>query len=258
MSSSSITLKTADDIAKMRRVGLIVADVLDAVEAACRPGVSTWELNEVANEVMTKAGATSAFLGYAPHGAPPYPGVLCTSVNEVVVHGIPRKDVILKDGDIIGIDFACYKEGFCADSARSIGIGTISEEARRLIEVTRASLDKAIAACVHGNRLDDIGWAVQSHVEKHGFSVVKEFCGHGIGRFMHESPSVPNFGSPGHGLRLKRGMVLAIEPMVNAGREDIEVLGDGWTAVTQDRRLAAHVEHSVAITGHGPVVLTRR
>ncbi|WP_343213343.1 type I methionyl aminopeptidase [Archangium violaceum] len=258
MSTLSITLKSADDLAKMRRTGLIVADVLDAVEAACRPGVSTWELNEIANGVMTKAGATSAFLGYAPRGAPPYPAVLCTSVNEVVVHGIPSKSVVLKDGDIIGIDFACYKDGFCADSARTIPVGNVSEEARKLIQVTRESLERAIAACVHGNRLEDIGWAVQSHVEKNGFSVVTSFCGHGIGRFMHEMPSVPNFGEPGKGLRLKRGMVLAIEPMVNVGSEDIEVLDDGWTAVSVDRRLAAHVEHSVAITGDGPMVLTRR
>lgn len=258
MSRSSISLKTVDEVAKMRVTGLIVADVLDAVEAACRPGVTTWELNDIANEVMTKAGATSAFLGYAPRGAPPYPAVLCTSVNEVVVHGIPRKDVVLKDGDIIGIDFACYKNGYCADSARTIGVGNISDEARRLIEVTRQSLERAIDACLHGNHLDDIGWAVQSHVEKHGFSVVTSFCGHGIGRFMHEAPSVPNFGTPGQGGKLKRGMVLAIEPMVAAGREEVEILDDGWTAVCQDRRLAAHVEHSVAITAQGPVVLTRR
>ncbi len=242
----------------MRRTGLIVADVLDAVEAACRPGVSTWELNEIANEVMTKAGATSAFLGYAPHGMPPYPAVICTSVNEVVVHGIPSKSVILEEGDIIGIDFACYKNGFCADSARTIPVGNISEEARRLIQVTRESLERAIAVCVHGNRLEDIGHAVQSHVEKHGFSVVTSFSGHGIGRFMHEMPAVPNVGQRGQGLRLKRGMVLAIEPMVTAGSEDIEVLDDEWTAVSADGRLAAHVEHSVAITAQGPMVLTRR
>ncbi|RKH67398.1 type I methionyl aminopeptidase [Corallococcus llansteffanensis] len=254
----SISLKSAEEVAKMRRVGLIVADVLDAVEEACRAGVSTWELNEIANGVMTKAGARSAFLGYAPHGLPPYPGVICSSVNEVVVHGIPSKDVILKEGDIIGIDFACYKDNFCADSARTLGIGAISDEARKLIEVTRASLDRAIAQCVHGNRLEDIGHAVQSHVEKHGFSVVTSFSGHGIGHAMHEAPSVPNYGSPGQGMKLKRGMVLAIEPMVNAGTEDVEVLDDGWTAVTRDRKLSAHVEHSVAITGDGPVVLTRR
>jgi methionyl aminopeptidase len=258
MGTTSITLKTADEVAKMRVTGLIVADVLDAVEAACRAGVSTWELNEVANEVMTKAGASSAFLGYAPRGMPPYPAVLCTSVNEAVVHGVPSKDVILKDGDIIGIDFACYKNGYCADSARTVAIGEISDEAKLLLKVTRESLERAIPFCVHGNHLEDIGHAVQSHVEKHGFSVVTSFNGHGIGRFMHEAPSVPNVGSPGQGGKLKRGMVLAIEPMVAVGSEDVGLLEDGWTAITRDRKLAAHFEHSVAITGHGPVVLTRR
>lgn len=254
----AIRLKSSDEIAKMRKVGLIVADVLDAVEEACRPGVSTWKLNEIAEEVMNRAGATSAFIGYAPGGAPPYPAVLCTSINEVIVHGIPNKQVFLQEGDIIGIDFACYKEGFCADSARTVGVGAISEEARRLIEVTRESLERAIACCHPGHRMGDVGWAVQSHAEAHGYSVVKNFCGHGIGRRMHEDPSVPNYGEPGRGRRLKSGLVIAIEPMVNQGKETLQVLSDGWTAVTRDRRLSAHVEHSVAITPDGPLVITRR
>ena len=242
----------------MRMVGLIVADVLDAVEDACRAGVSTWKLNEIAYEVLTRAGATSAFLGYAPGGAPPYPAVLCTSINEVIVHGIPNKQVILQDGDIIGVDFACYKYGFCADSARTVAVGAISAESQRLIDVTRESLERAIACCHPGSRLGDIGWAVQSYAESHGYSVVKNFCGHGIGRQMHEDPPVPNYGKAGHGRRMKPGLVLAIEPMVNLGTEHLEVLSDGWTVATKDGRRSAHVEHSVAITPEGPVVITRR
>ena len=253
-----VELKSADEIAKMAKTGRIVADVLDAVEEACRAGTSTWELGRIAHRVMTQAGATSAFLGYAPRGAPPYPSVLCTSVNEVVVHGIPDKKVILKEGDIVGIDFACYKDGYCADSARTILIGNVSAESKRLVDATYASLEEAIVACRTGNRLEDIGWAVQKYAEERGYSVVKSFCGHGIGRKMHEPPSVPNYGRPGQGLRLKAGMVLAIEPMLTLGTDDVDVLGDGWTVVTEDGRLAAHAEHTVAITDDGPRVLTRR
>jgi methionyl aminopeptidase len=248
----NIYLKSTDEIAKLRKANLAVAAVLDACEAACKPGVSTWDLNEIADKVMKQHGATSAFLGY--HG---YPAVLCTSVNEVVVHGIPRKDVVLKDGDIVGIDFGCFIEGFCGDSARTIAIGKVTPEAQKLMDATRESLDRAIEKCVPGNRLQDIGWAVQSHVEPLGYSVVRTFVGHGIGKAMHEDPPVPNYGSPGRGWRLKPGVVLAIEPMVNAGAPEVEVLADRWTAVTKDRSLSAHFEHSVAITENGPIVLSR-
>jgi methionyl aminopeptidase len=250
--SIKIYLKSKDEIEKLRAVNLIVAAVLDAVEAACKAGASTWDLNEVADAKMKAMGATSAFLGY--HG---YPAVLCTSVNEVVVHGIPRKDVVLKDGDIIGIDFGCFKEGFCGDSARTIAIGKVTDEATALMRATKEALDNAIAQCRPGNRLQDIGWAVESHVVPLGYSVVRTFVGHGIGRAMHEDPAVPNYGSPGKGIRLKQGLVLAIEPMVNAGTAEVEVLADGWTAVTKDRKLSAHFEHSVAITEDGPLVLSR-
>ncbi len=250
--SIKIYLKSKDEVEKLRAVNLIVAAVLDAVEAACKPGATTWDLNEIADAKLKAMGATSAFLGY--HG---YPAVLCTSVNEVVVHGIPRKDVVLKDGDIIGIDFGCFKEGFCGDSARTVAIGKATDEAKKLMAATKESLDRAIEQCKPGNRLQDIGWAVQSHVEPLGYSVVRTFVGHGIGRAMHEDPPVPNYGSPGKGLRLKPGLVLAIEPMVNAGTHEVEVLADGWTAVTKDRKLSAHFEHSVAITEEGPVVLSR-
>jgi methionyl aminopeptidase len=250
--SIKIYLKSKDEVEKLRNVNRIVASVLDAVEAACRPGATTWDLNEIADVKLKAMGATSAFLGY--HG---YPAVLCTSVNEVVVHGIPRKDVVLKDGDIIGIDFGCFKDGFCGDAARTIAIGKATEEAKKLMAATKESLERAIEQCKPGNRLQDIGWAVQSHVEPLGYSVVRTFVGHGIGRAMHEDPPVPNYGSPGKGLRLKPGLVLAIEPMVNAGTHEVEVLADGWTAVTKDRKLSAHFEHSVAITEEGPVVLSR-
>ena len=250
--SIKIYLKSKDEVEKLRNVNRIVAAVLDACEAACKPGVTTWDLNEIADAKLKAMGATSAFLGY--HG---YPAVLCTSVNEVVVHGIPRKDVVLEDGDIIGIDFGCFKDGFCGDSARTIAIGKVTDDARKLMAATKESLDRAIEQCKVGNRLQDIGWAVQSHVEPLGYSVVRTFVGHGIGRAMHEDPPVPNYGSPGKGLRLKPGLVLAIEPMVNAGSHEVEVLADGWTAVTKDRKLSAHFEHSVAITEEGPVVLSR-
>lgn len=247
-----IYLKTPDEIRKLREVNLVVAAILDAVEAKVAPGVSTAELNEVTIREIERHKVTSAFLGY--HG---YPAVICTSVNEVVVHGIPRKDVILKDGDIVGLDFGCFKDGFCGDSARTLPVGKISDEAKKLLDTTRESLDSAIAKCVPGNRLQDLGAAVEEHCKKNGFSVVRDFVGHGIGRAMHEDPPVPNFGTPGRGLRLKPGLVLAIEPMVNAGTHEVEVLGDDWTAVTKDRRLSAHFEHSIAITDDGPYVLSR-
>ncbi len=247
-----IYLKTPDEIASLRKANLAVAAVLDACEAACKPGVSTWDLNEIADRMLKEMGAKSAFLGY--HG---YPAVLCTSVNEVVVHGIPRKDVVLKSGDIVGIDFGCFIEGFCGDSARTIMIGKVDAETKKLVEATQKSLELAIAQCQSGNRLQDIGWAVQGYVEPLGYSVVRTFVGHGIGKSMHEDPPVPNYGSPGRGLRLKPGLVVAIEPMVNAGQPEVEVLSDRWTAVTKDRSLSAHFEHSVAITENGPIVLSR-
>ncbi len=247
-----IFYKSPDEIEKLRRANLAVSAVLDACEAACKAGVSTEDLNEIADRKMKELGATSAFLNY--HG---YPKVLCTSVNEVVVHGIPRRDVVLKDGDIVGLDFGCFIEEYCGDSARTITIGKVSPETQKLVEATKQSLDRAIEACVSGNRLQDIGWAVQSHVEPLGYSVVRTFVGHGIGRAMHEDPPVPNYGSPGRGLRLKPGLVIAIEPMVNAGVPEVRTLDDHWTAVTVDGRLSAHFEHSVAITDNGPWVLSR-
>jgi methionyl aminopeptidase len=248
----SIRLKSAPEIAKLREANLIVADVLDLLEGSAKPGMSTWELNEIAAQRLRQLKAESAFLGY--HG---YPAVLCTSVNEVVVHGIPRKDVVLKDGDLLSIDFGAFKDGWCGDSARTLPMGKVSPEAAALIAATRESLDLAIEKCVPGNRLGDIGWAVQSHVEPKGYSVVRQFVGHGIGRAMHEEPHVPNYGEAGRGKRLSVGLVVAIEPMVNAGTQDVVIKEDGWTAVTRDGSLSAHFEHSVAITDNGPIVLSR-
>ena len=247
-----IYLKSPEEIRKLREVNLVCSAILDVVCAAAKPGVSTWELDQLAAREIAKHKVKSAFLGYLG-----YPNVLCTSPNEVVVHGIPRKDVVLKDGDIVGIDFGCFKDGWCGDTARTVAVGAISPEAQKLIDVTRQALDLGIAQAVPGNRLQDIGAAVQAHCEAHGFSVVRDFVGHGIGRAMHEDPAVPNFGTSGKGHRLKAGLVLAIEPMVNAGSSDVEVLADKWTALTRDRKLSAHFEHSVAITDHGPIVLSK-
>jgi len=248
----SIRLKSAAEIAKLREANLVVADVLDLLEGSAKPGMTTWELNEIAATRLRQLKAESAFLGY--HG---YPAVLCTSVNEVVVHGIPRKDVVLKDGDLLSIDFGAFKDGWCGDSARTLPMGTVSKEALALMAATRESLELAIEKCVPGNRLGDIGWAVQSHVEPKGYSVVRQFVGHGIGRAMHEEPHVPNYGEAGKGKRLSTGLVVAIEPMVNAGTQDVVIKEDGWTAVTRDGSLSAHFEHSVAITDNGPIVLSR-
>jgi methionyl aminopeptidase len=248
----SIQLKSPAEVAKLREANLIVADVLDTLEAAAKPGLTTWDLNDIADKRLKQLKGESAFYGYHK-----YPAVLCTSVNEVVVHGIPRRDVVLKPGDILSIDFGAFKDGWCGDSARTIPIGDVTPAAQALMRVTRESLERAIAACVPGNRLGDVGWAVQSHAEANGYSVVRQFVGHGIGRAMHEEPHVPNYGEAGKGRRLSPGLVIAIEPMVNAGGPEVLVKDDGWTAVTKDGSLSAHFEHSVAITDDGPIVLSK-
>jgi methionyl aminopeptidase len=248
----SIQLKSPAEIKKLREANLIVADVLDTLETAAKPGMTTWELNDIAAVRLKQLKGESAFLGY--HG---YPAVLCTSVNEVVVHGIPRKDVVLKPGDILSIDFGAFKDGWCGDSARTIPIGEVTPAAKALMQTTKEALERAIAVCVPGKRLGDIGWAVQSHAESHGYSIVRQFVGHGIGQKMHEEPHVPNYGDAGKGRRLSAGLVVAIEPMVNAGGPEVLVKDDGWTAVTKDGSLSAHFEHSVAITDDGPIVLSK-
>lgn len=246
-----ITLKSEREIALMRKSGFIVAKILDELERMIAPGISTFELDALAEARTLELGAKPAFKGY--HG---FPAVLCVSVNEEVVHGIPSKKRILKKGDIIGIDFGVHLEGWYGDSARTIAVGQVSPEAQGLITATRESLLRGIEQCHEGNRLFDIGHAVQSHVEPLGFSVVREFVGHGIGRALHEDPQIPNYGPKGKGMALKAGMVLAIEPMINAGSHEVRVLKDGWTAVTVDQSLSAHFEHTVVITSKGPEILT--
>ncbi|NJM90723.1 MAG: type I methionyl aminopeptidase [Myxococcales bacterium] len=247
-----VQLKSLDEIRLMRDAGLVAAAILDEVCSAARPGVSTWELDRLAARLIEKHKVKSAFLGY--YG---YPAVLCTSINEVIVHGIPRRDEVLAEGDIIGIDFGIFKHGFCADTARTMMIGQVSPERRLLVETTRDALEAAIAACKPGVRIGDLGHLVQTKAESQGFSVVRQFVGHGVGRQMHEDPQVPNYGQPGNGKRAKAGLVIAVEPMVNAGTPEVEVLDDDWTAVTKDRSLSAHFEHTIAILEEGPWVLTR-
>lgn len=237
----------------MRAAGKLVGQVLTALSAKVAPGVTTADLDAIAEGLIVDAGAIPAFKGY--HG---YPATICASVNEEVIHGIPSGQRVLKAGDIISIDVGASLEGYFGDSAVTLPVGPISEDAARLLRVTEESLYKAIAVVKSGCRVSDIGHAVQKHVEAHGFSVVREFVGHGIGQQMHEEPQVPNYGEPGRGPRLTEGMVVAIEPMVNAGKAAVKVLSDGWTAVTRDKSLAAHFEHTVAVTADGPWILTAR
>src|SRR5438128_8774701 len=245
-----ITLKTPQQTAKMREAGLIVAAMLSATRAAVRPGITTAELDRIAAEILRKAGATSSFLGY--HG---YPATICTSVNDEIVHGIPGKRR-LKVGDIIGIDAGAIVDGWHADAAVTVPVGKITPEAEKLIAVTEEALRRAIAAAHVGARLGDIGAAVQRWVEPQGYSVVRNYVGHGIGRAMHEDPQVPNYGVPDRGLQIREGLCIAIEPMVNIGGAETRTLADRWTVVTSDGSLSAHFEHSVWCTSKGPVVLT--
>jgi methionyl aminopeptidase len=249
-----INLKSKDELRQMREAGLVAAEILEDLCTAAKPGVSTWELDQIARRGIEKHKVKSAFLGYA---SPPYPAVVCTSINEVIVHGIPRKNEVLQDGDIIGIDFGIFKHGFCADTARTVCVGEVSAEKRKLVDTAREALDAAIALCKPGNRLGDLGHTIQSYAESRGYSVVRQFVGHGTGRQMHEDPQVPNFGESGSGKRMKTGLVIAVEPMVNAGTPEVEVLDDNWTAVTKDRSMSAHFEHTIAVTDDGPWVLTR-
>jgi len=245
-----VTLKTAEQIAKMREAGAIVADMLAATRDAVKPGITTAELDRIAAGVLTRAGATSSFLGY--YG---YPATICTSVNEQIVHGIPSKRK-LKEGDIVGIDAGAIVDGWHADAAITVPVGRISAQAETLIAVTRLALERGIAAATVGNRLGDIGAAVQQFVESKGFSVVRNYVGHGIGRAMHEEPQVPNYGTAELGRVIKEGLCIAIEPMVNIGGVATRVLEDNWTVVTADGTLSAHFEHTLACLPDGPVVLT--
>lgn len=239
----------------MRRANVIVAEVLQELKQRVAPGVTTLELDAVAEEMTLKKNAIPAFKGYNVAGRV-YPLCLCASVNDEIVHGIPSHRA-LREGDIIGLDYGVVYEGFYGDSAITVGVGEVNEEAQRLMDVTEQSLYKGIEQLHEGKRLGDLGAAVQRVAEGAGFSVVRAFVGHGIGKKLHEEPPVPNYGEPERGLRLKEGMVLAIEPMVNVGGYEVEIRDDGWTAVTKDGSLAAHFEHSVAITKDGPFILSQ-
>jgi len=246
-----IVLKSAAELEKMRAAGRIVAEILALLEQRIKPGVTSAELDQLAEQTCLRHGAKPAFKGYGG-----FPYALCASPNDRVVHGFPDRRP-LEAGEILSIDFGVFYLGYYGDAAITVPVGQIDETTAKLVETTRQSLAQAIAKAVPGGRLSDISHAVQAWVEPRGFSVVREFVGHGIGRQLHEAPQLPNFGAPGQGPRLKAGMTLAIEPMINAGVPGVRILEDGWTAVTQDGKRSAHFEHTVAITEHGPEILTR-
>lgn len=246
-----IEVKNDSELQKMREAGKVTAAVHKLMTEMVKPGVSTWELDAAAEKMIRSFGATPLFLGY--YG---FPGSICASINEEVVHGIPKKDRILKSGDIISIDTGARLDGFCSDAAITLGVGKVSDEAQRLMDVTKKSLFKAIGQVKPGNRLGDVQHAVETFAKSNGMGVVRDYCGHGIGRNMHEEPSIPNFGTPGTGPLLEKGMVLAIEPMLTAGTFRVRELSDGWTVVTRDGSLAAHFEHTVAVTANGSEIFT--
>jgi methionyl aminopeptidase len=249
----AIVCKSSAEIEKMRRSGHIVREVLDHVKTLVAPGATTMDLERAAEQKIRDLGAKPAFKGYYD-----YPCVLCTSVNEEIVHGIPSEKRVLKAGDIVSVDCGVVLDGYYGDAAITVPVDeSLSPELRKLLEVTEAALYKGIEQVRIGNAIGDVGAAVQEHVESNGFSVVREFVGHGIGTRLHEEPQVPNFGSRGHGARLREGMVLAIEPMVNTGKPGARVLDDKWTAVTTDGSCSAHFEHCVAVTKNGPMILTQ-
>ncbi len=254
----SIYLKSEAEIELMREANQIVARVLDAVRGAARPGVSTLELDQRAEEMIRAAGAEPAFKGYQGGGPYPFPGTLCTSINEEVVHGIPAAERKLAEGDILSVDCGAHFKGFYGDSALTVGVGQVSEVAERLLRTTQEALELAIERTRPGNRLSDLGGAIQDHVESRGFSVVRDFVGHGVGRKLHEEPQVPHYRTNGRDVRLRQGMVIAIEPMINEGTWKVDSAPDGWTQLTADRKLSAHFEHSVAIGKDGPIVLSQR
>lgn len=252
LSKKKAIVKTLKEIEILRKANAIVMEILLRLREEVKPGVSTWDFEELALELCKKKRVTPAFKGYRG-----YPYALCVSVNEEIVHGMPKRSKILKEGDIVSFDFGVIYEGYVGDAAVTVGVGEVSEKAKILMKVTEEALYKGIEKARFGNKIGDISHAIQTHVEKHGFNVIRDFVGHGIGKNLHEPPEVPNFGKPGRGLKIEVGMVLAIEPMVSAGDYKIEILEDGWTAVTKDRSLAAHFEHTVAVTLKGPEILSK-
>lgn len=253
-----VILKSQQDLVKMRRAGRLVAECHALVRAALKPGVTTKMLDTLVHDHIVKSGGTPTFLGYRVPGAPPFPGAICASINEVIVHGIPgpRK---LVEGDIISVDIGATLDGYVGDSAWSYPVGTVAPNAQRLLEVTEQCLWAALAVARADNRLGDIGAAIQQHAEAQGYGVVRALCSHGVGRRMHEDPNIPNYGRPGTGMRLRPGMTMAIEPMITEGDYEVAELDDGWTIVTNDGTLSAHFEHTIAITPDGePEILTQR
>lgn len=246
-----ITIKSNREIDLMIEAGRITALAHRKVKEAIRPGISTYELDKIAEETIRACGAIPSFKGYGG-----FPGSICASINNVVVHGIPKKSTILKNGDIISVDIGANYKGYHGDSAMTHGVGEVSESRKKLMEVTEASLYKGLEQAKPGNRLSDISHAIEAYVLEHGYSVVKDFTGHGIGRNLHEDPAIPNYGQAGHGPILKPGMTLAIEPMVNAGKYSVRILSDDWTTVTVDRSDSAHFEHTIVITENGYRILT--
>ena len=254
-----VTIKSKQEVEKMREACKIADLAQRAVEKAIKPGVSTWELDKIAENEMRKYGAIPAEKGYPSgvKGVPNFPGSICASVNDEVIHGIPSKRVILREGDIISIDLVAYKDGFNGDCARTYAVGKIDKASQKLIEVTKQAFFEGIKYAKKGNRIGDVSHAIGEFVEKNGFNVVKEFQGHGIGRQMHEDPGIPNYGKQGRGIRLEPGMTLAIEPMVMAGSDEILELEDGWTIITEDGQRAAHYENTILITENEPEILTK-
>jgi len=246
-----IVLKTSRELKIMREAGRVAANALKLAGAAVEPGVSTWEIDRIVRRYIEEQGAKPTFLGYGG-----FPASACVSVNNVVIHGIPSKKQLIKEGDIVSIDVGATYDGYVGDNAWTFPCGKVSAEAQRLLDVTRESLYEGIQKALAGNRIGDIGSAIQRYVEARGYSVVRDFVGHGVGAKMHEDPSVPNYGTPGRGVRLLPGMTIAIEPMINQGVKEVKTLEDGWTTVTADGKLSAHFEKSIAVTPDGPVILT--
>ena len=253
-----VTIKSKKEIELMKEAGRVTALTHKALEEAIKPGITTAELDKIAEQTMKKYGAVSAEKGYDPgiRGVPPYPASTCISINDEVIHGVPSKRRVVKDGDIVSIDLVASKNGFNGDAARTLMVGNVSKEARRLVEVTRQAFFEGIKYARKGNRLGDISHAIGEYVKSQGYSVVREFEGHGIGKDMHEEPGIPNYGKAGRGIRLEPGMTLAIEPMVIQGKPNILELDDGWTIVTEDGSLAAHYENTILITENAPEILT--
>ena len=251
-----VTIKRPDEVAKMRRAGQILVDVLEAFERSLRPGITTGELDEMAESMIRSAGAIPSFLGYGSN--PPFPGSICASINDEVVHGIPTRDRALQTADLVSLDIGCIWEGWHADCARTWSVGSAPQRVQELIDATRQGMEAGIAAARPGNRLGDVGAAIEAVAHRHGYGIVRPFVGHGIGQSMHEEPQVPNYGRPGTGMRIEAGMCFAIEPMFNLGGDGVAVLDDGWTVVTADGSLSAHFENTIVVTDHGPEILTVR